>query len=542
MAKIREELHIKGLSISSGVAIGRVCLFDDMRHRTHAVGAGEASADDLEHEKERFAKAVEVVGERLEELRRKVSAKIGDAEAGIFVVQKMILEDPALREEIVAQIEDERLNAEAAVTHVLDAYERRISEVDNEYMRERATDIGEIKRRLVGVLSNTAPAFHCSNGPHCKGGEGRIIVAEELTPTLTMELDAKSVLGFVTERGGTGSHAAILARAFDIPAVSGLKNVHNTIKCGTEVLINGDKGEIVIWPCEKTIRKFCRRFRSIHKDTRSVAPVEGLQVLANISLSQEAHVAKTMQAEGIGLYRTEFEILSAGRCLDEDEQYALYSSVVKEMDGHRVTFRMLDLGGDKTADFLDLPKEENPHLGFRGSRVLMSRPDLFRPQARALARTSQLAPINVMYPMISNEAGFLKLRNMFIAETEDISAGEIRHGLMFEVPAACLIAHDILKVADFGSIGTNDLIQYLLAVDRDNELVADDYSADHPALWVLLRQMSDAARETGKPLTVCGEVAANPKHLDMLIDAGLTRLSVNVRAITKLRMAAQESK
>jgi phosphotransferase system enzyme I (PtsI) len=246
------------------------------------------------------------------------------------------------------------------------------------------------------------------------------------------------------------------------------------------------------------------------------------------------------QAEGIGLYRTEFEFLAAGRILNEEEQLERYVAALKAMSGRRVCFRLLDVGADKGATFFNLPQEDNPYLGFRGSRLLLNRTDLLRHQARALARASIHGPVDVLYPMVVSVEQFLKLRELFCSSVADITPGELRHGVMFEVPAACLQARELLEVADFGSIGTNDLIQYLFAVDRNNALVAHDYTPDSPVLWSVVAQVARAAAETGRAVSVCGEAANNPRFLPTLKKLGLTTLSVSPRFIPELRLAARE--
>ncbi|MFC1672271.1 putative PEP-binding protein, partial [Planctomycetota bacterium] len=268
-------------------------------------------------------------------------------------------------------------------------------------------------------------------------------------------------------------------------------------------------------------------------------PVPGLNVMANISLSSDLSEVRGVKAEGVGLYRTEFEFMASRGLLDEDEQYEHYAAVLKAMDGAPVYFRLADLGGDKPLPFLELPKEENPYLGCRGSRLLLGHPDLLRTQARALARASVHGPVHVMYPMVVDLEQFLKLKSAFQDATRDISAGEIKHGVMFEVPSACMQAREILDVADFGSIGSNDLIQYLFAVDRNNELVAGDYRPDRPVFWTLVRQIVEAAKSAGKDLSLCGELAGDSMYIPKLVDAGVTRISVSPRLVGGVRRAAK---
>jgi phosphoenolpyruvate-protein phosphotransferase len=380
--------------------------------------------------------------------------------------------------------------------------------------------------------------LQCAGQPHCQKGHVRIVVAEELTPALTLELDAGHTLGFVTERGGKTSHAAILARALGIPAVTGIHGIHEALTCGTEVLINGNTGEVVVWPSAAT-RQAMQAVQPLpERAPLALPPVAGLQVLANISTAADVAEAQAMLAEGIGLYRTEFEHFAAGRLLTEDEQFAQYAAVLKAMNGRPVTIRLLDIGGDKTAPFFEIPPEPNPYLGFRGGRLLLARPDLLAPQARALARASTFGPLRVLYPMIIDLGQFLELKKRFAEAVRGLDASRVAHGVMFEVPSACLQARELLAVADFASIGSNDLIQYLFAVDRNNERVAYDYSPDRAVFWRLLEDLARAAAAAGKPLSVCGEMAGDPGYCARLIGIGIGTVSVSAKLIPAVRQAA----
>ncbi len=536
----KTETRFTGLPISSGVVLGRVCLFNENRHGNLTMY--KVAGDGITREKNRLRQAISVATDQLAVLVEKVAERIGPAEAQIFEAQKMITGDAVLVDEVLENIETLNINAESAVTRVLDVYETRLSEVDNEYIKERASDVGEIRRRVLDVLGNMNPSLQCGGEEHCQRGRNRIVATEELTASLTVELDTEQTVGFVTERGGPTSHAAILARALGIPAVSGIKGIHNLLSCGTELLLNGDTGEVVIWPSEETIARARLEQSTVVPDRAVVAPVSGLTVLANISRASDVAEAVAQQAEGIGLYRTEFDFLLEGRMLGEDEQYERYASVVRAMDGRSVCFRLLDIGGDKAAPLFNLPREDNPYLGLRGSRLLLDRTELLQTQARALARASAHGPVDVLYPMIVELEQFLALKRIFLEAAGELAVGQLRHGVMFEVPSACLEARQLLEAADFGSIGTNDLIQYLFAVDRNNELVAYDYTPDRPVFWSVLGQIAAAACETGRPVSVCGEMAANPEFLPRLMKLGLTRLSVSPRHIPQLRAAAKRGK
>ena len=532
------ETRLSGLPISGGIVFGKVCRFNENRHENLAVY--RVSGSGVPGEKNRVRRAVDLATGQLDGLIEDVAERIGPAEAKIFEAQQAILGDSVLMKKIFADIETAGFNAESAVTRVLDDYESRLLEVDNDYIKERATDIGEIRRRLLDVLGNTNPSLQCAEDRHCQRGRNRIIVTPELTAGMTVDLDSQQTVGFVTERGGPTSHAAILARSLGIPAVSGVKEVHSLLSCGTELLLNGNTGEVIVWPDEETVAVARSRQRPAVATVTAIGPVAELTVLANINHAAEVDDAVAQEAEGIGLYRTEFEFLSAGKLLDEDQQYERYAAVVKAMGGRRVSFRLLDIGGDKHSPLFDMPREANPYLGLRGGRLLLKRIDLLRPQARAIVRASAHGPVDVLYPMIVELEQFVQLRQLFREATSDLASGELRHGVMFEVPSACLEAHRLLKVADFGSIGTNDLIQYLFAVDRNNELVAYDYTADRPVFWSVLEQIAAAAADTNRTVSICGEAAGDLQFLPRLMQLGLTTLSVSPRFIADLRLAAKQ--
>ena len=534
--RLNIETRFRGLAVSPGVVVSRVCLFRQAMHERipdYRV-AGEAR----EEERQRLREALAAVVGRLEGLQDVVRQRVGPAEAEIFAVQRMILQDPALQEQLKRAIDQGR-NAEVAVKQTFEAYETRMLELDNGYQSERASDMGELKRRLLGQLVQTTSAFACENEPHCQRGKGRIVVTEELAPSVALELDADDIRGLVTERGGATSHAAILARGLGIPAVSGIPHIHDLVACGTEILLDGDAGEVVVWPSEETLASV--QVRAAAEAGEPAGPVEGLRVLANLSLAEEVDIARRHQAEGVGLYRTEMEFFAAGRLLDEDEQAERYARVVRAMAGRPVAFRLLDLGGDKPSPLFEFPQEDNPSLGLRGLRYLLKEPDLLKTQARALARASREGPVQVMYPMVTGAAQFERARAIFQEATRDLDPGRIEHGPMFEVPSAVLEADRLLADADFASVGSNDLLQYLFAVDRNNVHVAADYVPDQPVFWQVLEEVVRAAREAGVPLSICGELAAEPAYLGRLLAIGYRTVSVSVRLIPGIRRAARQA-
>jgi phosphoenolpyruvate-protein phosphotransferase (PTS system enzyme I) len=530
------EVRLRGLPLSGGCAVARVCMFSEDRHRNlplyRVPGGG------VDWEVARVKEAISIAAARLDQIRDKVEREVGKAEAGIFAAQKMIVEDSSLLDRILDSIGNQRLNAEAAVSKAMDAYEARLLDVDDEYIKERATDFGEVRRRLLDVLGHTKPALQCSE-EHCQAGRHRIVVAEELTPSLTVDLETEQVLGFVTERGGVNSHGAILARAMGVPAVSGIVGIRDRIGCGAEILVNGTTGDVVLWPTESTVRQVSEAEDGTLRMPEPVEPVPGYKVMANISVASEVDEAVRMKAEGIGLYRTEIELMLADSAVDEDTLYKLYASVLRAMEGRTVTYRLPDAGSDKPLPFLHLPKEENPALGLRGTRLLLSQRNLLEPQVRALARLSREAPVSILYPMIVDLDQLLEIRKMFDQLAAAVPHGDIRHGVMFEVPSACHQAREILEVVDFGSIGTNDLIQYFFAVDRNNERVAYDYHPNRGIFWDLLRSLAKAANDTGRPLSVCGEIGGDPALVPKLMELGIECVSASARHIPSVRAAAR---
>lgn len=530
------EIRLKGLALSGGRTVARVCLFRESRHGK--LPQYRASGLGIKLELDRLKQAVAAAAERIDAIRRQVEKNLGKKEAEIFFAHGMIVREEKLLDDIGALILEQGFNAEMAVTQVFNSYELRLSGSGNEYLRERAVDIAEVRRRILDVLADTSPSLECENEQHCQRGRHRIVVAEELTPSLTVDLDAKHLMGFVTERGGVNSHAAILARALGIPAVSGIKDIRSLVRCGTELLVDGDSGEVIIWPGEKTLVMLHVTQKKPMRMPVAVEPVAGFEVLANIGAVSEIPQVLAMKAEGIGLYRTEIELIAAGRILSEDELAAHYSSAVRAMDGRKIVIRLFDVGSDKPLPAVEIPREDNPALGLRGARFLLARTDLLRLQARALARASLVGPIHVMYPMITGLNQFMELKGLFLKAVADLPGGKITHGIMLEVPSACFQASEILAQADFASIGTNDLTQYFFAVDRNNELVASDFNPDQPVFWRFLESLVEAARRRGKHLSLCGEFAGDPKNIARLIAIGIASVSVSPRAISSVRQTA----
>jgi len=535
---VKAPLTFKGSTINAGRVVAQVCLFS-AGHRK-LVPEHTIADDTIKNELERFHAARARCSEELGRVASEVRESIGKAEAEIFLTQKHILNDPKVADAIALLITTERKNAEWAITKVMTGFEEKMASLDNQYMRERSSDIGELRQRLLNLLTdeNAGDAgFLCEGQAHCSRGAHRVIVAEELTPNMIVDIKMNKVLGFVTEHGGITSHAAILARSLGVPAVSGVVGFMQHVACGDTVLINGDTGEVHLHPDPATVSALIQVMPEEKEPALVVMTPSGMELSANASSLEDVKQARAVNADGIGLFRTEILFVGAERLLSEDEQYAFYRDVAEAMGGKPVTIRMLDIGGDKPLPFLRLKKESNPFLGWRGARFLLGNHAIFNSQVRALGRLSAKRKIRVLFPMVIDAEQMQKLLDRAreaLSGVEHDSAN-IDYGAMFEVPSAFLQAREILNKIAFASIGSNDLIQYLFAMDRDNEMVSQDYNPDHPALWIFLRELSAIARELRKPLSICGEMAGREGMPAKLLDAKISSLSVAPRLIPRVR-------
>ncbi|MDA3798294.1 MAG: phosphoenolpyruvate--protein phosphotransferase [Kiritimatiellae bacterium] len=535
---IKLESRLKGIGLSDGCAVAKVCRLDKDQ-KLDIPSYTLATSKDVEQELQRTIEAFDKTKKQISDLEEEVRSKIGATEAGIFTAQILMLEDDLVYGKILKLVEEKRMNAEAAVSQVFEAFENQLLSFEDEHMRERASDFSDIKHRLLSNYSNISQYHPTKFDKNKKIGKSMIVVVRELTPSLTMKVDTAEVKGFITEKGGLNSHAAILARSMGIPAVSGIPNVYATLEDGTEVIIDGTHGEVIVWPSPETIEEKLEFDCMPDVTDYCSEPVEGYRVMGNISFSTQLDQLLEVCAEGVGLYRTEFELIARGRLMTEDELYERYSDVVQRVKNGPVIFRMFDIGSDKTLPFLDMPEESNPALGWRGTRLLLQRPEILKTQARAIARASVHGPVYVMYPMIIDVPQFLEVKALFEESIKDLECGTIHHGIMFEVPCACLAAKELFEVVDFASIGTNDLIQHLFAVDRNNERVAYDYSPDKPVFWNLIKSISDEAKAAGKHLSVCGELAGDPRYTQKFIDIGVSNISVSYKRISDVRKKAK---
>jgi phosphotransferase system enzyme I (PtsI) len=535
-ARKKTPMTFKGSTINPGRVAAKVCLFSAGRHK--AVAEYTLDSDRaVKQELDRFRAVCAECSAELDRIAAGVEASLGRAEAEIFITQKHILNDPKVADAIALLITAERRNAAWAASKVLTEFEEKMASLDNQYLRERSSDLGELRQRLLNMLTNDKAGFLCEGQAHCRRGANRIIAAEELTPNMIINMKMNTVLGFVTERGGITSHAAILARSLGVPAVSGVDGFLRHVACGDTVLIDGDTGDVTLHPDPAAVAALLPATPAERKPAEAAATPAGMELAANASSLEDVRQAMAMNADAIGLFRTEILFVGAERLLSEQEQYAYYRDVVEAMGGKPVTIRMLDIGGDKPLPFLRQKKEANPFLGWRGARFLLGNNSIFTSQIRALGRLSKKGNIGILFPMVIDAAQMQALldRARDALSGVDHDSAHIRYGAMFEVPSAFLQAREILKRIDFASIGSNDLIQYLFAMDRGNEMLSQEYNPDHPALWIFLRELSAIARELHKPLSICGEMAGREGMPGKLLDAKISSLSVAPRLIPRVR-------
>ncbi len=527
--------RFKGLSISGGKVHGAVCLYSAHKHADTTVRL--IAETEIAFEIERLDNAVDECAKELEQFTADVRERVGAAESEIFSAQRHILLDKTILATIRAHITTELTNAESAVARIFGQFEERFLAMSDMLLRERSTDIGEVRHRLISSLAGTRAGFNCAGLHKCSRGRDRIIVAEELTADMMVHMDSSRVRGIVTEKGGVGSHAAMIARSLGIPAVSGLRGVYSAVSCGSSLLVDGDTGEVFIDPDERFIVERIPDPDSFSDAACHLESPAGISVMANASSIEDVRNASTIRADGIGLFRTEILFLRAERLLGEDEQSDYYRQVMVAAHGRPVTFRLMDIGGDKELPFLRIEKEENPFLGFRGARFLLGNPDILETQVRALVRLCDQWTIRIMFPMIIDAPQHRKLVALVrgIVDKMGIDQSKIKVGAMIETPSAFMQIDEIAAESDFLSIGSNDLTQYMFAVDRSNALVSGDYNPDHPVLWSALSGIAKAAAAKNIPVSICGEMAGMPGMPQRLIDIGIKILSVSSKLVSRVR-------
>ena len=528
----KDEITLFGIPASPGVAHGQVFRF---LHEEVEVLNYEVKEEDHPKEIARFKEALSITSEQIKEVREEVAKNLGEKEAGIFDAHLMVLEDKALIDDVEKEIRSTGDNVEQCLHRVSQRYYDYFNQLEDVYLRERASDLKDISRRLIrNLIGVTAAGTAFLEDP-------RVLVSEDLTPSDTASLDRSKILAIATETGGQTSHAVIMARASGVPAVVGVRSLIEGLNEGDTLLVDGFEGLVIINPSETTLFRYgkvgIRRKKLkdlVEEDAKEPALTKDgqpFQLYANADTPEEVEAALDSACQGVGLFRTEALFLRKNVMPSEEVQFAHYRELVETANPLGVTIRTLDLGGDKVLNLGEREKENNPFMGFRAIRYCLQNPDTFLLQLRAILRSSAFGKVKLMFPMISGvgeviRAKVLLERAKCELREEKIDFDEsIEVGCMIETPSAVTISDLLAKEVDFFSVGTNDLVQYLLAVDRVNNQIAYLYEPHHPAVIRSLEHVSRVAKETGKPITVCGEIAGDPHFLPVFLGLGLDKLS-----------------
>lgn len=532
--------EIQGIAASSGIAIAKA-----FRLENPELTVEKKSVTEVEAEVARLEAALEKSKSELEIIREHARKELGDDKAEIFEAHLLVLSDPELINPIKDKITNENVNAEHALDEVAAMFINMFESMDNEYMKERAADIRDVTKRVLAHLLGV----NVSNPSLIS--EEVVIIAEDLTPSDTAQLNRKFVKGFTTDIGGRTSHSAIMARSMEIPAVVGTKTVMEDIQNGVLVIVDGLDGEVIVDPSEETVKAYEKKAAEYAEQKAEWAKLVNektvsaddyhVELAANIGTPEDVKGVLENGGEGVGLYRTEFLYMGREDLPTEEEQFTSYKTVLERMEGKPVVVRTLDIGGDKELPYLNLPKEMNPFLGFRAIRLCLEMQDMFRTQLRALLRASVYGNLKIMFPMIATVDEFRQAKAILLEEKaklqqEGVQVSEdIEVGMMVEIPSSAVIADLFAKEVDFFSIGTNDLIQYTLAADRMNERVSYLYQPYNPAILRLVNMVIKAAHKEGKWVGMCGEMAGDEIAIPILLGLGLDEFSMSATSILKAR-------
>ena len=534
---------LKGKAVYKGIALGKISVLRKTENVVKRV-----KIEDVDAELQRVETAKEQAIEQLGKLYDKAVKEVGEASAAIFEVHQMMLEDLDFNEAIENTIRTQEVNAEYAVASTGDSFSEMFASMDDDYMKARAVDIKDISERLVQNLAGNG-----DNGLDFT--EPVIVVADDLTPSETVQMDKEKILAFVTVHGSTNSHTAILARMMNIPALIGVEMNLEDMQTGTEAVVDGFTGEFILCPEEEVKAKAQKKLDEENEKRNLLLELKGkenitlsgkkIELYANIGSAADVGYVLENDAGGIGLFRSEFLYIGRNELPSEEEQFQAYKQAAQNMAGKKVIIRTLDIGADKQADYLNLGKEENPALGYRAIRICLTQTDIFKTQLRAIFRASNYGQIAIMYPMITSVEEVKKIQEI-VQEVKkelrdcEIPYKDVEEGIMIETPAAVMISDELAELVDFFSIGTNDLTQYTLAIDRQNEKLDAFYNPHHKAVLKMIQMVVDNAHKAGKWAGICGELGADPELTETFVRMGVDELSVAPSMILKLRKIVRE--
>ncbi len=537
--------YFQGKSVYKGIVMGPVAVLKKNDYQVK-----RARIEDPEAEVKRVKEAVEVSKKQLGRLYDKAVREVGEASAAIFEVHQMMLEDEDYLESMENMIRTELVNAEYAAAATGDNFAEMFAAMDDEYMKARSADVKDISERLVRNLSGEGDNDLSSMEPS-------VIVADDLSPSETVQMDKEKILAFVTVHGSTNSHTAILARMMNIPALIGVPMNLNGLKTGMTAVVDGFSGQVIFEPEEDVRKETEKRMQEEAEKQKLLEELKGkenitpdgrkINIYANIGSVGDLGYVMENDAGGIGLFRSEFLYLGRNDFPTEEEQFQAYKQAVQTMAGKKVIIRTLDIGADKQVDYFNLGKEENPALGYRAIRICLKQPEIFKAQLRALFRAAVYGNLSVMYPMITSTEEVEKIYAIVAEVEEELKAQEVQYkipeqGIMIETPAAVMISDRLAEMVDFFSIGTNDLTQYTLAIDRQNEQLDDFYNPHHEAVLRMIRMVVENAHKCGKWAGICGELGADLTLTEQFVRMGVDELSVAPSMILKLRKIVREMK
>ena len=537
--------YFQGKSVYKGIVMGPVAVLKKNDYQVK-----RARIEDPEAEVKRVKEAVEVSKKQLGRLYDKAVREVGEASAAIFEVHQMMLEDEDYLESMQNMIRTELVNAEYAAAATGDNFAEMFAAMDDEYMKARSADVKDISERLVRNLSGEGDNDLSSMEPS-------IIVADDLSPSETVQMDKEKILAFVTVHGSTNSHTAILARMMNIPALIGVPMDLNGLKTGMTAVVDGFSGQVIFEPEEDVRKETEKRMQEEAEKQKLLEELKGkenitpdgrkINIYANIGSVGDLGYVMENDAGGIGLFRSEFLYLGRNDFPTEEEQFQAYKQAVQTMAGKKVIIRTLDIGADKQVEYFNLGKEENPALGYRAIRICLKQPEIFKAQLRALFRAAVYGNLSVMYPMITSTEEVEKIYAIVAEVEEELKKQEVQYkipeqGIMIETPAAVMISDRLAEMVDFFSIGTNDLTQYTLAIDRQNEQLDDFYNPHHEAVLRMIRMVVENAHKCGKWAGICGELGADLTLTEQFVRMGVDELSVAPSMILKLRKIVREMK